>query len=159
MSNCPCHNVTCSGVTRKTSPATSAWFQIVQTDSVCYNYHVGCIPLFKPWMVGKFWLTQYAEMDKWFTNKLLPTACPCQIENIDLVDYNSLHCWCVLNPRSVGCRWRLVPCFAGAGHKFEDLMIHNMKVTRMEVELFEQPFLATLTHWSGGCYSVYKFLK
>ena len=40
--------MTCSGVTGKTSPVTSDWFQIVQTNSVCYNYHVVCIPLSKP---------------------------------------------------------------------------------------------------------------
>ncbi len=29
---------------------------------------------------------------------------------------NSLHFWCVLNLKSIGCRWRLFPCFARAGH-------------------------------------------
>ncbi len=60
--------VTCSGVTGKTSPATFDWFQIVQTNSVCSNYHVVCIPMSKPWMVGKLWFTQYAE---WISGSLI----------------------------------------------------------------------------------------
>ena len=29
-------------------------------------------------------------------------------------EHNSLHCWFVLNLKSVRCHWRLVPCFAKA---------------------------------------------
>ena len=32
-----------SGITEKSSPETSDLFKIVQTNSVCYNYHVVCI--------------------------------------------------------------------------------------------------------------------
>ena len=79
-------------------------------------YHVhSCIALSKPWMVGKFWLTR-------FTNKLLPIACMSLTNwkywsswlSLTIIAY--IHCCCVLNLRSVGCRWRLVPCYARAGH-------------------------------------------
>ena len=33
-----------------------------------------------------------------------------------ITEHNGLYCWCVFNLRSVGCRCRLVPCFARAGH-------------------------------------------
>ncbi len=58
-----------SGVTGKESPATSDWFQIVQTNSVCY-YHVGC-------MNGRQVLIDIVcRTDEHFTYKLLPIVCP-----------------------------------------------------------------------------------
>ncbi len=83
-----CSNVTCSGVTGKTSSATSDWFQIVQTNSVSYNYHVALHSFVQTLNGRQVLIDTVCRMDEWFTNKLLPVACPWQIESIDLVDYH-----------------------------------------------------------------------
>ncbi len=69
--------------------------------------------------VSSVLIDKVCRTDEWFTNKLLPIAFLTNWKYWSSwlsLDYNSLHCWCVLNLRSVGYRWWLVPCFARAGH-------------------------------------------
>ncbi len=100
--------VTCSDVRENKLPATSDWFQIVQTNSVCcHHVHNSCVTLSKPWMLGKFWL-MYTE---WImSGSLLPIACPWQIESIkehpmDSGSYNSL---LTIIAYTVGLTWSLL---------------------------------------------------
>ncbi len=96
--------VTCSGVKREKSAATSDWFQIVQNQQ-CTLLSFGCMN------DRQFLIDIVCRTDEWFTNKPLPIACSWQIESIDLDSS-----WCVLNLRSVRCRSRLVPCCSRSDH-------------------------------------------
>ena len=78
-----------SGVTGNKSD----WFRTVKTSSVWYCH------------VHSYFVQS-------LNGKQLLIGVVCRMH------HNSLHCWFLLNLKSVRYRWRLVPCFTRAGHNY-----------------------------------------